>query len=612
MNLLKIKNTFNFDFLVCSNNFEQFFRKTNLNDYLVIKKNFFTILIKKSFSLKKNQVIISQENLRKTLSFIKIKIDKQNLDFETDRGSRLDIYYFQEKNNFIICSDLQFFSFIGFNTIDNFSLSHSLCVYGARPPKKHTIFKKVKRVGFNQKLSLMGNRLKIKNYNLKINNIDQKVNLNSYKKYFIKAIKQYTNSKDKKIILLSSGWDSTAILANLKLCFPKSQIIGVIGRMKYSSKRIANDTEIKKAKKFAKKYKIKLDIFDYNYSKKISFWDYELKTFLKNNQFSSIVAINRWNIIKYIKSRYGNNITIYNGEMSDGAHNFGFSQYVSLFHNNSQSLREYGDKLNTYLFGPTFLKYIYSSGEPKNDLAWKIISGNFKSGKSIKLNNKYKINFNFFLSLLIYKKRIPLLQNQNLPFLKKLSKQKYFKELLKEYFEEYAKLMTEKNCYSCYLNLYNSFHWQGSTVNCIDKICQYHQIKYNLPFYEKNIIKFLEQMPEKYGRGLNFTNTKYPLKQILKDKNLNYPFEYQEGDHSYIYDRDPNFNHNYELLYNSGFKKLFIQSLKSKKFLNKLNRDHYNIVYINDITKKYIKGYKIDIRDVDNLFSICMHTLIYS
>ena len=193
MNLLKIKNTFNFDFLVCSNNFEQFFRKTNLNDYLVIKKNFFTILIKKSFSLKKNQVIISQENLRKTLSFIKIKIDKQNLDFETDRGSRLDIYYFQEKNNFIICSDLQFFSFIGFNTIDNFSLSHSLCVYGARPPKKHTIFKKVKRVGFNQKLSLMGNRLKIKNYNLKINNIDQKVNLNSYKKYFIKAIKQYTN-----------------------------------------------------------------------------------------------------------------------------------------------------------------------------------------------------------------------------------------------------------------------------------------------------------------------------------------------------------------------------------------------------------------------------------
>ena len=59
------------------------------------------------------------------------------------------------------------------------------------------------------------------------------------------------------------------------------------------------------------------------------------------------------------------------GEMSDGAHNLGFSQYVSIFHSASQDFREYSDKMASYLFGPTFLNQLID-GKHEQDPVWKI------------------------------------------------------------------------------------------------------------------------------------------------------------------------------------------------------------------------------------------------
>ena len=56
--------------------------------------------------------------------------------------------------------------------------------------------------------------------------------------------------------------------------------------------------------------------------------------------------------------------------MSDGAHNFGFSQYVSIFHPASLDFREYSDKMASYLFGPTFLNEMHN-GDHANDPVWK-------------------------------------------------------------------------------------------------------------------------------------------------------------------------------------------------------------------------------------------------
>ena len=56
-----------------------------------------------------------------------------------------------------------------------------------------------------------------------------------------------------------------------------------------------------------------------------------------------------------------------------------------------------------------------------------------------------------------------------------------------------------------------------------------------------SIIKFLNEMPESWGRGLELKPTKYPLKWMLENC-INYPMELQTGPHSYLYDINPSFD----------------------------------------------------------------------
>ena len=63
-------------------------------------------------------------------------------------------------------------------------------------------------------------------------------------------------------------------------------------------------------------------------------------------------------MIRFVKNKFWTQIKLFAGEISDGLHNLGFSQYVTIFHPQSYDFREYSDKMNSYLFGPTFFKSI--------------------------------------------------------------------------------------------------------------------------------------------------------------------------------------------------------------------------------------------------------------
>ena len=74
---------------------------------------------------------------------------------------------------------------------------------------------------------------------------------------------------------------------------------------------------------------------------------------------------------------------------------------------------------------------------------------------------------------------------------------------------------------------------------------------------------------------------------------MDYPFHLQVGPHSYLYDVDISFNHNVELMYNSAFKKIFQEKLKSKKFLKILDDKYFDLKYINSISSKYLNMKKV-------------------
>ena len=59
--------------------------------------------------------------------------------------------------------------------------------------------------------------------------------------------------------------------------------------------------------------------------------------------------------------------------------NFGFSQYATILNHPVFEFREYSDKMQNYIFGPTFLNSIWEDNFT-SDLVYKILMENNKDG----------------------------------------------------------------------------------------------------------------------------------------------------------------------------------------------------------------------------------------
>ena len=165
----------------------------------------------------------------------------------------------------------------------------------------------------------------------------------------------------------------------------------------------------------------------------------------------------------------------------------------------------------------------------------------------------------------------------------------YTNYLNNDYFNEAANNLTLKNIYSWYLNLYNSFHWQGGTVASLDVTANLYGFDINFPFRDSRMIEYLSKMPESWGRGLELKPTKYPLKWILENC-IDYPIHLQTGPHSYLYDIDSTFDHAKEWVYRSAFSTQYKEILKKKKYRDLLSSEIFNIGYYDKIVDNYLSG----------------------
>ena len=76
------------------------------------------------------------------------------------------------------------------------------------------------------------------------------------------------SSDEGNIVFLSSGWDSTSILASLVHLHGKSKVKCIIGKMRYSERsEVINQIEVDKAVKIAEYFGVKLHIIDFDYRK---------------------------------------------------------------------------------------------------------------------------------------------------------------------------------------------------------------------------------------------------------------------------------------------------------------------------------------------------------
>jgi len=571
-----------------------------------------------SLSKIKNILILEEhENVNQFEGrFIIVKIEKKGeLNIWTDFFGRIDVYWIKKDDYFCISSSIDLIpDRFHKGEIDNIGLAQCLTIYGSRPTKKHTLYKNILRLGVQEKLIFS-------NFNFKINKLnfkpkitfrkDEKSKLDQYSENFIEAVKSRASEKG-NIIFLSSGWDSTSILAVLVHLFGPSKVKCVIGRMNYSKRSgIINQFELDRAKKITDYYGVDLHIVELDYIKNIDKLIEEIKPVLKSQMFSNITGFNHWILAKGAKNIAKEEEVIFAGEISDGAHNLGFSQFFSIYHPASHSFREYSDKMASYLFGPTFLDQLIKKVH-EEDPVWKIFKSYNKNTifdklKSYKNDITYQLLSSFFLS----GGRIPLYSKLNSKFLTKEGASIFMNENEKIYLKEFYGKVNRNNLYSHYLHLYHSFHWQGGTVATLEYLCEKNGFKCRMPFLDKNIIDLLSEMPESWGRGLDLNNTKFPLKWMLKNK-IDYPFSMQEGPHSYLYDIEPSFSHSREIVEASSFTPIFVDILKRKNFYKRFDSKIFDINYIEQLTKKYISRDKLNISEITDILNLSMYALIDS
>ena len=541
------------------------------------------------------------------------KANNNTISIWTDYFGRVDIYWSQSKDVLEVTTGIDLFSEnIDKGKFDQNGLAQALTIYGSRPLKKHTLYSNINRLGVQEKLTIRRNKLEVKKISFESKNVfpkDDKSKLDLYTDIFIEAVRSRA-SNEQNIVFLSSGWDSTSILAVLVHLYDPSNIDCVIGRMRYSKRSgIINQFELDRAKKMAKYFGVRLHIVELDYTQKADNLITEVSPILKSQQFGAGTGYNHWLLAKGAKKIAKPGAVIFAGEISDGAHNLGFSQYFSIYHPASHSFREYSDKMASYLFGPTFLKQLIE-GNHEEDPVWKIFKPYHQKTKFNKLaNGRNEIIHQFITTFFLSGGRIPLYSKKNGRLLTNKGIKNFMEQGDKVYLKEFYGKINEDNIYSHYLHLYHSFHWQGGTVNTLEHICEHFGFKCRLPFLDKAMIDFLSTMPESWGRGLDINNTKYPLKWMLSNR-IDYPMDYQEGPHSYLYDINPSFSHAEEIMYASSFTKIYKNIFKDREFLKVLNPNYFDIQYINSIIDSYLNDDELDSQALSDLYILANITAI--
>tara|TARA_B100001057_G_scaffold500750_1_gene617563 strand:- start:2115 stop:4010 length:1896 start_codon:yes stop_codon:yes gene_type:complete len=576
-------------------------------------------IVKNTFLKKELEKFVINKDLRPLEGrFVCICVAKNSFSLMTDQFATSDVYIQNERNKIFLSSGLKFLPIKDFDSrkIDSIGLMQAMYIYGGRPAKKHTSIHGVSRLGVREILSFnfKTNNLSIQNYSIplkKINFVSEVEALNKYSDIFIESVRSRA-SKKMNVVFLSSGWDSTSILATLVHLFNKKKVKAVIGRMKYSERSgVANKFEIERAKKMAKYFDVELKVVDLDYRKNGQEIIDKVRETYKSQQFANVTGLNHWKLAEYTSKNISGAKTVFAGEMSDGAHNFGFSQYATMFHPNSYEFREYSDKMATYLFGPTFLKVLLDNKQ-NSDPVWNL----FKSQKPKDFFEKISkdrnsIKMQFLKSFFLRSGRMPLAKN-NSKLLTNLGKKTFDKISFETYLKKYTRGLKQENLYATYLDLYNSFHWQGATVATLYHACEQHNLECKLPFHDHELINYLSQMPESYGRGLELKPTKYPLKWMLQNR-IDYPMHLQEGAHSYTYDVDPSFTHAGELLHHSSLAVFWKKSLKRKRYKDFLDSKYFNLSYVDGLVKRYLANEELKGDEMYDLYNIALQdTVIFS
>ena len=547
------------------------------------------------------KLLVSCETLQNFVEVIKnieghfacCVVNKLNTDAVvfTDKFGRTEVFYSAIDGGFLLSLDLlPIMESKRPVQMNQLALTNFFNVYGYFAPKKETIYQSVRRLDVGEACFITNGKISFRTEPLKLLKMEEmgESHLEEYADIFQRSVEKRA-SDNENWVYLSSGWDSSSILSVLSKNHNKSSIRAVIGNMDYSERVSGiNKFEINRARQIADFFDVKLEIVDFNLRVEDSVTYFQnISRNLKEQHIYSFSSFNFYKLAEHVNTHRSEDSAIFAGEISDGIHNFGFSQSATILEHPNLEFREYSDKMLCYLFSPSFFKLVKSGGFDE-DFIFRALSkwlGSYDANYCKHFSSEDRVK-DFLLSMFVSPTRMPFSQKRVNGMLSSKGLEEHEEHIWQNYFSPLIKDLEAQNLYSFYLNQYNRFHWQGGSVRCFN--APYHQMgrRTAFPFWDAELFEFLQKMPENFGRSLEMRPTKYPLKWTLENK-LDYPMHLQNGPHSYLYDVDPTFNHVAEILYGSKLKNWYKDMMAKKNILNVLDENIFNFEYIERLIVDY-------------------------
>lgn len=528
-------------------------------------------------------------------------------DVWLDEFGQRDLFMYEDAGITWLVSSVDLLPPAAMGDPDQMGLAHALVVYGTRPPKRHTFYRGIRRLGVGDHLRITPRSVEVKRRPFRpipTEALSPDI-LNEYADAFLDAVRRPA-SPDGNIVYLSSGWDSTAILAALVHLFGPTKVRAVIGRMRYADRSgIINQFELDRAAAFAAFFGVPLDIVELDYRTSAQDQVDAVRSLFSSHQIGSITGLNHAALARGAAQLARGDETVYAGEISDGAHNLGFSQYATYFHD-VIAFREYFDKAAGYLFSPSFFRLL-AAGRHEDDPIYSMFRGRSSGAHFDALAPPPQRAAQLLTSMFLRPSRVPLMSLHNGSLLTETGQQAYTSHMEEAYLADAGARLTSETLYSWYLHLYSSFHWQGSTVATLPLTAEAYGLTAALPFYDRDLLNVLARLPETAGRALDLHPTKYPLKWTLTNR-VRYPMHLQEGPHSYLYDVDPTFSHSAELLYGSDLGRLFRERLRTRDYEGWLSPDIFDLQYVNGVVSRYLEGTEVRGGEMNDLMALSLVT----
>lgn len=441
-------------------------------------------------------------------------------------------------------------------------------------PAKYTPYKNIQRIAYNEDVLFKDDKKTVNTHPVKEIEIRsmQENDIDKYGELFTNSVLSRASGVE-NWVLASGGWDSNIVLSTLCKHIDKSKIKLIVSKILLPDGRCFNPHEVAKVEKIAEYHGLEYHVVE------ACMGSEETHDYIKGMSSNSRAhLLFEWMPLYYPISDFivkngKKGASVFQGSYSDALHNFGFSQYFSLLYL-SADFRAYGDKMQSYLYSPSFLRKVENDSY-KDDFVYKM----FCWEHSINDTDSNKNVFDYLLSFIISDHRIPF-ENTATDVVFENGGVEIFKQWLYEnYFKEVVDNINPGNMYHYLIHLYKHFHLQGTERRVITSRLKGTGFNHRTPFLDSQLVEFLSAMPEDWGRGLEWREVKYPLKEFAS-KHLDIPVDIIKSDfHSYIIEKeneDHSIDWRSEVINNSSLgsewrdanKQTVINDVFDKKYFN--------------------------------------------